>query len=86
MFHSYLQVCTSLGEDFWGSESGQHTSNGCNRLMFRSMAGKGEAEAHSIDHWLAVGQKLTAEKHLAEDVKKVREGVQERGRAAGFRF
>eukprot|EP00903_Cladosiphon_okamuranus_P009350 g8916.t1 len=39
--------------------------------MFRSMAGKGEAEAHSIDHWVAVGQKLTAEKHLAEDVKKV---------------
>lgn len=35
------------------------------------MAGKGEAEAQSMDHWVAVGQKLTAEKNLAEDVKKV---------------
>lgn len=55
-------------------------------LMFLSMAGKGEAEAHSIDHWVAVGQKLTAEKRLAEDVKKVRGCVGEKGRASGFVF
>lgn len=24
-----------------------------------------------MDHWVAVGQKLTAEKHLADEVKKV---------------
>lgn len=37
-----------------------------------SVAGKGEAEAHGMDHWALVGQKLTAEKHLADDAKKVR--------------
>lgn len=25
-----------------------------------------------MDHWALVGQKLTAEKHLADDAKKVR--------------
>lgn len=27
-------------------------------------------EAHGVDHWTLVGEKLTAEKRLAEDAKK----------------
>ena len=33
--------------------------------------GKGEVEAHGVDHWTLVGEKLMAEKRLAEDAKKV---------------
>ncbi|CAM9801673.1 unnamed protein product [Laminaria digitata] len=33
--------------------------------------GKGEVEAHGVEHWTLVGEKLTAEKRLAEDAKKV---------------
>ena len=34
--------------------------------------GKGEVETHGVDHWTLVGEKLTAEKRLAEDAKKAR--------------
>lgn len=33
--------------------------------------GKGEVEAHGVDHWTSVGERLNAEKHLAEEAKKV---------------
>lgn len=34
--------------------------------------GKGDSEEHDVEHWTLVGQKMTAEEHLAEDAKKVR--------------
>lgn len=47
--------------------------NICRFCLLRICAyiGKGEVEAHGMDHWVLVGQKLTAEKNLAEDAKKV---------------
>ncbi|CAM9172832.1 unnamed protein product [Pylaiella littoralis] len=47
------------------------SSLGASRRQSVGSEGKGEVEAHGIEHWELVGQKLTAEKHLAEDAKKV---------------
>ncbi|CAB1098833.1 unnamed protein product [Ectocarpus sp. CCAP 1310/34] len=47
------------------------SSVGASRRQSVGSEGKGEAEAHGMDHWALVGEKLTAEKHLAEDAKKV---------------
>lgn len=70
---SYLLIAhLAFGQILDSGTSNLCTVEHCVVFSIYCLGGKGEVEAHGMDHWTLVGEKLTAEKNLAEEAKKVR--------------